>query len=234
MVAGLVRGFTGFGTGMVVAPVVSSFYSIEAALVIIFFIDGIPALPAVVPEFKKCQWRELLLCIFGSALAIPIGISIVTLTDQTPLRWVIAIVIFVTVAALWSGYIYKGPRGKFISIFVGSFSGILGTTAALPGPPVILYWMASKLPAFTVRANTMVFLFLIDIIIGLALIFAGMVTLQFFTMAVAVAPIYLLGLLIGGRLFGFASEQTYRNFAFIVILLTAILSLPILDALFSR
>jgi uncharacterized membrane protein YfcA len=47
-------------------------------------------------------------------------------------------------------------------------------------------------------------------------------------------PGYFIGIQIGARFFSGASDATYRRVAFIMILLAAITSLPILDSILSR
>lgn len=231
LIAGIVRGFSGFGTGMIIAPAVSAVYSPQTALVLIFIIDTIPAMPVVVPEMKRCNWRELIPIIVGTVLFIPFGLYVLKHGDETSVRWLITIAIFLAVFALWSGWKYKGPRGNFTSLVVGSISGFLGGAAALPGPPAILYWMASKLSTVMIRANTMVFLFLSDLLIGVGLFFGNMITYEAAIKGAVAAPIYLGGLLIGKKLFAYASEATYKRLAFAIILLSAIGSMPWLDSI---
>jgi len=229
LTAGLVRGFSGFGTGMIVAPAVSAIYSPQTALVLIFIIDSIPALPVVIPETKRCNWRELWPIIIGALLFLPLGLYVLKTGDENSLRWFITLTIFVAILALWSGWKYTGPRGNITSFLVGSLSGFLGGVAALPGPPAILYWMASKLSTTMIRSNTMVFLFAIDILTGVGLFLGNMFTSEAIFKGVLAAPIYLIGLLVGKKLFGFASEITYKRLAFAIILLSAISSMPLLD-----
>jgi hypothetical protein len=47
------------------------------------------------------------------------------------------------------------------------------------------------------------------------------------------SPVYLVGLLIGARLFGFSSDATYKHIALTIVMAAAILTLPALDALRS-
>lgn len=228
-IAGLVRGFSGFGTGMIVAPAVSAIYSPQTALIVIFIIDTLPALPVVYPETKRCDWKELKWITLGLIAFLPLGLMFIKFGDVTIARWLIAYVIFIAVILLWSGWKYKGPQGKLPSLAIGSLSGFLGGAAALPGPPAIIYWMASNLSTIIIRANTMVFLFLADVLIGVGLIIANMITFDGLIKGVLSAPFYLLGLIIGTTLFGFASEATYKRVAFMIIVVSALISMPILD-----
>lgn len=230
-VAGLVRGFSGFGSGMIIAPVTAALYSPQLALMIIIIVDSLPVLPVVALAWRQADWRELLPVIAGYTLIVPLGLLLLKFGEPVALRWLIAVTIFLAVSVLWSGWRYRGPRGRVVSLGVGGFSGFLGGTAALPGPPAIIYWMASSLAAATIRANTLVYLFLTDLVTGTGLVIGGIFTLDGALKGAAVAPVYLLALVAGTRLFGFASEIIYRRIAFAIILAAAILSLPLLDGL---
>ncbi|RYE55568.1 MAG: sulfite exporter TauE/SafE family protein, partial [Hyphomicrobiales bacterium] len=58
-----------------------------------------------------------------------------------------------------------------------------------------------------------------------------LLTVQVLTLALAVGPAYGLGVLAGSRLFGFASEQTFRWICFGLIACAALVSLPLFDAM---
>ena len=143
----------------------------------------------------------------------------------------VAAVILLSVIILWSGWRYLGPRGAKIAFGVGGLSGLAGGACGLPGPPVIIYWMASRLEAIAVRANTMVYLYLGDLAMGVGMFAAGILTLDTVIMAIGTMPFYLAGLLAGARLFDRASEAAYRRIAFLIILTAALTSLPLFDGL---
>ena len=58
-VAGIVRGFSGFGTGMIVGPIGAALFTPKLALVILLVMDTFPTIPLVLPALKKVVWREV-------------------------------------------------------------------------------------------------------------------------------------------------------------------------------
>ena len=229
--AGLVRGFAGFGTGMIVGPVAAAAYSPQHAVVLFLVIDIVPALPLVVPALRKTNLSELGPVVAGYACLLPFGIWFLKTGDTEALRWFMSAVILVAAGVLWSGWYYTGPRNPAVRAGVGGLSGFLGGSVGMPGPPVILYWMALRTGAGFVRANLIVFFVVAQIISGAGLIAAGIITREALALGLICVPAYLACMLCGARMFGFASEALYRGVAIIIVIAAAIVTLPALDAL---
>lgn len=228
-VAGIVRGFAGFGTGMIVGPIGAALFTPKLALIILLVIDTFPTLPLIPPALKKVVWREVLPMILGMMVMVPAGIMFLKFGDTITLRWFFSLVIFTAVAVLWSGWHYRGPRTYKISALVGAMSGFLGGSSGLSGPPPIVYWMAARTGAGIVRANLIILFSLAELVSIVGYYTASIITWEGIVKGLIASPIYFAGLMIGARLFGKASENAYRRVAFILILLAAIVSMPIFD-----
>lgn len=234
LVAGLAKGLSGFGTGMIVAPVAGALYGPKAALVVVVLIDSLPSVPITVPVLPLVRWREVLPVTTGLLLFFPAGIYILTHGDTATLRWTISIAVLACAATLMSGYRYRGPRNAAVSLGVGGVAGVLSGIASIPGPPVIAYWMASGLPVAIVRANLLT-LFLLGEVISLGNIWvAGLLQSEVVAIALVAAPVYFAGLLAGARGFDRSGERTYRIVTYALIVLAAVLALPLFDGLLPR
>ena len=229
-VAGIVRGFSGFGTGMIVVPVASMTFGPKVAIVILLVIDSLPMIPLIVGAVKKVKLRELVPVAAGYGLFMPLGIWFLKTGDTETLRWFMSAVIFVAVAVLWSGWYYHGPRNVPVRLAVGGMSGFLGSAAGIGGP-VILYWMALRTGAGFVRANLIIYFAITSVFSAVGLFLADLITRQTVTQGLLYTPVYLAGLMIGAHLFGFSSEATYKRIALTIVLAAAILTLPALDGL---
>jgi len=214
---------------MIIGPSTAAFFGPQMALGIISILDAFPTLPLAWSARKQVNWRELWPVVVGYAALVPPGIWLLKTGDPTALRWFISISILIAVVILWSGWKYTGPRNKPVSFSFGALGGFMGAAAALPGPAALLYWLASTAKAVEVRANMIWYLFITDLMIIAGYLFGDIYTWEAFFRALLCVPGYLLGIWIGTRFFGGASEQTYRLIAFIMILIAAITSLPLLD-----
>jgi uncharacterized membrane protein YfcA len=228
--SGIIRGFSGFGSGMIIGPTASALFTPKIALAMIAVLDTIPTLLIVWPARHHVVWREVLPVVIGYAIMVPLGVWFLTSSDPIYLRWFISISIFIAISVLWSGWRYNGPRGKPISFSIGGLGGFMGAAAALPGPAVLIYWLAGKASAATVRANMIWYLFITDFLIIMGYLFADVFTWSNVAFGLVGMPGYLLGIWIGMNVFKGASERLYRNIAFLIILISAVTSLPLLDA----
>ena len=229
LVAGVVRGFAGFGTGMIAGPVAAALYGPQVGLPLLFVIDTWPMLPLLPAAWRKANFGEIVPLLAGYACLVPLGLWFLKTGDQTLLRWFISLAVLSLVAVLASGWRYEGSRTRPVSLGVGAVSGFLGGSIGVNGPPVILYWMALRTGAGFVRANILVFFAFTNVIGGVGLWFAGLWTAKALILGAIASPVYLIGLLAGARMFGLASEEPCRRIAFAVILTAAIVSMPLLD-----
>ncbi len=105
----------------------------------------------------------------------------------------------------------------------------MGASAAIPGPPILIYWMSGSDPAATIRANMIYYLFLSDLFVIVGYFISDIFTRQSVTLGIMASPGYFIGIIIGTSYFKGASEKIYRTIAFIMILLAVVASLPVLD-----
>jgi uncharacterized membrane protein YfcA len=229
--AGLVRGFAGFGAAMVFVPVAAALYEPALAVAVIYLVDGIASVPLAVPAVRRCVWREVLALAGGAALTVPAGAWLLVNVEPTPLRWAISLLILVAVAALGSGWRYRRPPGLKTTVAVGAASGLAGGLAALYGPPVILFWLGGQGAAAQVRANIITFFLLTTVISGIAYLTQGLFTAERLGMAAVLLPLYLAGIYSGARSFRFASETFFRRLALGLCAAVAVVSLPLWERL---
>lgn len=226
LVAGFARGLSGFGTGLIVAPVAGALYGPKAAFVILVIIDSLPTIPVTIPALRIAVWRDVLPAVVGLMLFIPVGVYILTIADPVVLRWFICIAILLCAAALWRGWRYRGERTPPKSFGVGAMAGVLSGVAQIPGPPVLVYWLASPLPSAIIRAN-LLSLFFISELMSLATAWtSGLFEAPVVAIALAATPVYFVGLLAGWVAHGRTSDAHYRQITLSLVVLSALLALP--------
>jgi uncharacterized membrane protein YfcA len=225
--AGLVRGFSGFGTALVFMPVATLFVPVSTAIVVVT-LAGMATWGLIVPR----AWREAergevgVLALAAIALA-PLGVWILTWADETALRWGVAAVATCTLAALVSGWRFRGRLGWPGLGAIGSVAGVLGGTTGLAGPPVILFYLAGPSGAAKVRANTILFLAALDIGILVNLLARGLVGWSDGALAVVLTLPYGIGLVAGQAAFRPDAERLFRGVAYGVIALAIVSGLPL-------
>lgn len=226
-VAGLVRGFSGFGAAMIFIPVAAAVWGPQAAIPMLYVIDGSVAMPLVFRAVRRCAWREVLPLAIGMAVATPFGVALLRVADPETLRWGICGVVGLAVALLASGWRYIGRPALPTTLAVGGTAGFMGGSVGIAGPPVVLFWLASQSDAAAVRANIITLFGLATVVQGTSLVANGLLTVEGAVTAAAAIPVYAVAIFVGARCFSMASETMFRRLAFVLILLAAVAGLPV-------
>jgi hypothetical protein len=230
-ISGVVRGFSGFGSALIYMPLIAAVYDPRIAAVTLLLVDFSCSSPFAMAELRRCTWAELIPISIAMAVAVPLGTWLLIVLDPTVLRWAIAIVVLALVVVLMSGWRYRGPSTLPITTAVGFMAGIGAGAVQIAGPPVILYWLSRGNNAVTLRANLMVFFLFCGVVLIAVYAMQGLFTARPIALSLMFAPTYIAGVAIGSRMFRGASDRLYRNVAYAICVLAAILSLPALDPL---
>ena len=228
-VAGLVRGFSGFGTALVYLPLAGQVLSPFAALTSMVVFDLLGPLPNLRRALRDGEPADILRLLAGLAVALPLGLWLLTRSDPTLFRYAVSLGALALVACLVSGLRYRGRLTPPLVYGTGGLAGLLQGIAGLPGPPVILFYMASTRPAAAVRANTLLCLLVTNLAMLAGLASFGRLEGGAVALGAALILPNLAGNVLGARLFRPERETLYRRVAYAVIAASAVSGLPLLD-----
>ncbi len=227
----LARGFSGFGSALIFIPLVSAVIGPAAAAPLLLIVDTVPALGLIPNAWRNADRREVGLTLCGATVGIPVGVLALVYFNPLAVRWAIVAVVAALLALLMSGWHYRGQRSAGTSTLVGGVAGLLAGLAQIGGPPLIAYWLNGTIPAQVVRANMMLFFAVVTVFSAIGYWAGAMFTLPLFLLALTMIPIYAVGLYLGTRLFGLASDTTFRRACYVLIALAVIGGLPALDGI---
>ncbi|MEL7343439.1 MAG: sulfite exporter TauE/SafE family protein [Pseudomonadota bacterium] len=226
--ANAVRGFSGFGSGMIYIPIASRVLEPVEALATMAIFDFLAPVPILRSSLKRADKVDLLILFLGLAMLMPLGFFVLTRISPEGFGWVVSLVIFTVLAALVSGWRYQGSLNRIKVLGIGAVSGFFGGFLGLPGPPAILSYMASTKPIEVIRANLLIFLFTSDMILITILASTGNLPPNLLTLGLLLALPAMAGSLVGSWIFNPAHEKTYRFVAYMIIAVAALSALPIL------
>ena len=226
-VAGIVRGFTGFGTALIFVPVAGIFLPPETVIAIITM-TGIASTAALVPRaWGEGHRREVGILASAAVVTVPIGLWLLGLIDREVIRWIVSGVAALTLGALLAGWRFSGDVTKIGLVLIGAAAGVIGGLTGLTGPVVILFYLAGQSTARYVRANTILFLAALDVVIVSNLILGQALGWFEFALAMTLALPYFVTSVVGQALFDPRHERLYRSAAYAVIGLALISGLPL-------
>lgn len=227
LVAGTVRGFAGFGTAMIYLPVAGQFLDPVSALTTLVVMDCLGPLPAIPRAARDADWSDLRRLTLAMILCLPLGVWLLLSVPAEVFRYSVSAVALVMLAILILGIRYTGRLSPPAVYGVGGAGGVLGGAVGIPGPPVILFYMASPHPPSVIRATNMLYLFFFDLAFVALLGIQGLLTLEPIIIGLVLCVPIVVGTLIGSALFRPGQERTYRAVAYVIIFISAVKGLPI-------
>jgi len=233
VLAGLVRGFSGFGAAMIFIPLASAIYEPRVAVVLLFLVDTVVTAPMLIPAFRRCSWREVAPLAIGATATVPLGAYILTVARPEPLRWVIAAAILAAVVTLACGWRLRRAPTLPETLAIGGTAGLTGGMASLSGPPIVVFWLGGSSDASTIRANIFAFFGLTSIVIGVSYGLNGLFVAGLLLRVLALMPVYALALWAGSTGFRIAPSTLYRRVALAICGAATLLALPAWDGLLS-
>lgn len=231
LIAGLARGFSGFGAALIFVPLASSVIGPKVAAPLLLVVDGVMAAGFVPGAWRLADKTNVLVMALGALIGVPLGTYALAHLDPLTIRWSIITVVVALLLLLMSGWRYHGRPKAYLTVAVGAISGIFSGAAQVGGPPVVAYWLGGGFAGNTVRANIILYFAVSTVITAISYLWSGLITVPILALAIIAAPAYGLGLWLGAHIFGIASEKTFRRLCFALIALSALISLPILDGL---
>ncbi len=225
LVGGLVRGLTGFGGSMAIAPAASLILGPAHAVVLALALETAAATTMLPNALQHMKWRTIAPISLMACLTLPFGSWLLITLDPELLRRFIAGMVILFVAAMALGLRYRGPQRLTTSLMLGGLSGVLVSATGIGAPPIIVYLLAGPDAIATTRANLVVFVSLISGVSLSVLAVAGVVTAQIAGWSLAMTPIFLGATWLGARVFLRMGDRNFRSWAFALLLM---LSLPVL------
>ncbi|MBB3399505.1 sulfite exporter TauE/SafE family protein [Rhizobium sp. BK060] len=230
-IAGLARGFSGFGAALIFIPLGGAIIGPKLISPVLLVIDGLATLGMIPPAWRSASRREVFTMAAGAVLGVPAGTAALAWVDPLTLRWAITAIAICLLALLVSGWRYHGePRTSLTSI-TGLVAGLFSGAAQLGGPPVVAYWLGGKANFARVRANIILYFGISTCFSVVSYHFGGLFVQAVFALTIVILPSYAVGLYAGSKLFGLAKESTFRTIGYLLIAASAILGMPALDGL---
>lgn len=213
--AGLVRGVTGFGGAMVMAPPLSLVLGPVKAVVVSLTLETVGAFVMFPKALPQVNWRIMGYLTIPACFTVGIGGYLLLTLDPVIARQFISGLVVVFSLGLLSGVRYSGAPRPATSMALGSLVGVLLGASSVGAPPVILYLLSGPDPARVTRANLTFFVTAISVIGLVMLAMAGAMTVEFAVYAASLAIPFMTGTWLGGLLFERMSDTGVRRFALV-------------------
>ena len=220
--AGLVRGITGFGGAMVMAPPLALLLGPVLAVPVVLLLESIVAAPMLVQTRRDVRWRVMLPILAAACVTVPLGGYILLTAEPQALRRAIAAIVIVFSLLMLRGWRYAGTQRTATGVGLGAVAGAMLGATSVGGPPVILYLLAGPDRIEVTRANLTLFVGVVTLA-GIVMLWAsGTLGLPALGMGALLAPGYYIGLLAGTRLFPRFNDIRFRQFTLLLMIVVSV------------
>jgi uncharacterized protein len=221
-IAGMVRGFAGFGAAMIMTPIFSALYGPAVGVALCLMLEIAVALPVVPGVLGLVDWRRIGLLLAAAVVGVPVGNLVLTRSDPEPMRWAISAIVLGAVVLLASGWRFSGRPRPVTTLAAGVSSGFLNGLAGMAGPPIAFYYLAGQESTAHVRANLTTYFVFVDLVAITTFASRSLIDWNTVVLALFLAPAVMLGGVLGAKLFPLASESFYRRLALALLVGVAI------------
>lgn len=199
--AGFLRGYSGFGGGLVMAPFFTRIVGPAKSVVLISLVHLLTGFQGVRKSVTLTDNRVVLPLVVSAVVTVPLGVYLLDALQPQIVKYVVAAVVIVFALALSFGAELPAAPTISKSIAVGSLSGVLNGLCGIGGPPAVLYLLGGKASSDRLRASFILFFAVLYPMTVLTLAVAGLVSMASILNALILTPVYFLATEAGRRCF---------------------------------
>jgi uncharacterized membrane protein YfcA len=223
-VAAVLRGFTGFGFALAAVPLLGLFMAPTEAVPVAIGLQLAGSLLDFRTASRSCDWPSLRWLMIGALIGSPLGTLILTEIPAAISRLIISSVTLLAVFALGRGFALPVIPPRPVTSIAGFFSGLFNGLAAMPGPPVIAYYMSVPLPRLATRASLMVFFLMTSITATITFVSVGLLNVHTIGLSLLGLPVMWLGTIFGEIAFQRGNDAMHRQVSIISLGAIALVS----------
>ena len=225
LVAAFVRGVSGFGLALILAPVLLLLMNAKSTVVVNLLLAIVSNLVVLPFSFRHVYYKGILPMVICTVPGIVLGAWIITIIEPSTLKIVIGIVTVISAIPLAIGISKAFRREKFACGFSGFLSGLLGTSTGLGGPPVVLFMHNQNWGKEAIHSSLATYFMFAAVCSFVALIIAGIVEVPTLVTAASLVPALIIGTAVGMVAFRRLSQRLFRVITLVIIICAGILGI---------
>jgi uncharacterized membrane protein YfcA len=163
LAAGVVRGFAGFGFSALTVAGMSLYFSPAQVVPVAFVLEVLASLSLLRSIWRDIDWAWLKPLLIGNAIAIPLGVWMLAIVPEAPLRATVSLVILTAAILLLTGFHPPWKDSSPLRFGTGLVAGLLNGLAAIGGMAVAVMLFATTISGAAARATLIALFFATDL-----------------------------------------------------------------------
>ena len=216
--AATVRGTTGFGFALVLAPILLLLLEAKSVVVIDLLLGALGNIVVVVTSLRNIRWRWIRPMLAGVVLGIPLGVFTISAISSSALKVMIGAVVLVFAIPLALGFTRAFRHEKPVAGLAGFTGGFLASSTSLGGPPIVLFMHNQGWHKEAIHPSLAACFLLMTSGSLVGLLISGLVSRPTVLTAASLAPALLIGTGVGMVAFRRINERLFRTLSVVIIL----------------
>ena len=220
--AAVLRSFTGFGFALAAVPGFALFLAPAQAVVLSAALSlalGVQTFP----QYRgKTPLRPMIPLFVAAVVGTLVGAQLLVLLSVSTFMLLIGVSVIGACLALSVFHPRRRRAGKGLRLGAGLSSGLMNGAFAIPGPPIIIYAMATESDPEVSRALMILFFTFSSLVALLAFGAAGLVSVNSLWLFLLGYPAMFIGDRLGFSLFKRYGGRFYRRVALIALFLVGV------------
>ncbi|RED14365.1 sulfite exporter TauE/SafE family protein [Pontivivens insulae] len=224
-IAGLVRGFAGFALSAIIMASAAVVIPPVELIPVCFLMEGVASIAMFRGGWRDADLGVVWVLVIGSAIGVPLGLLATTsISVEGSQLAALCLILMLTLAQLFK----MVPRaiGSRPGLYAtGLGAGIATGLASVGGMVVALYVLSRQDDAARMRGSLVMFLFGGMFTTGVTLTLYGLLDGESLRRGLVLAPVVLLGVLLGTLLFRPSLVPFYRRFCLFLLCVLSVAGL---------
>lgn len=211
LTAATVSGLAGFGLAIISIPPLLLLYEPATVIALIKVLTLGTTWIIVADAWRDISWRWIARIAPTALVGLFAGSWLLRVLDADAIKVIAGTVVFALALALLTWQPHAIRERGWMGPALGIVSGVGSTSVGLSGPPLVLFFTVMRIGKEALRATTATYFVVLDLVGLPTLVRQGTVTVDDLWLAVALAPVAVVGRFLGIRLVPHVSALAFRR-----------------------
>ncbi len=215
--AAYIRGLTGFGMAIILVPLLGIVIRPEQAVILAIFLQFLIGPVGKRASLQRAEKPSAFIIAAAAVAATPLGLWLLSITPSDLARVLIALVAIAAFLLVIMPRRAHGRPGMPMTMATGLTAGVLTGFAAMPGPPVVPYYLQHDVEPIVARSSMMTIFFATAMTGTVISIASGFGSVALAALSLLLFIPMLLGNMLGAKAFGRVSPALWRSVVGLVL-----------------
>jgi uncharacterized membrane protein YfcA len=217
-----VRVITGFGSTMLIAPVLALFLEPKQTVVFVIILESAIGVLFVIKEKLTFEIRPIFV---GGVVGILTGIVLFGLLSQKLVGLIIGVSVLTFSILFLSNMTFRTEREGTLFATLGFLSGAMGVLTGINGPQIVLGLVNQGYNATSIRRTLITYLIVIDFVTLASFSISGYVTANILKLLVYSSPFLIGSYVAGTYVLKFVEPEKLKRVILVTTLFAGILAI---------